>query len=72
MRKTLKKILPAWLAAALALTGMTSVVSAQETEADGQQTEYEEVFSQWNQDAPALQTLIDYVEALKWDLVNRV
>jgi hypothetical protein len=45
MRKTLKKILPAWLAAALALTGMTSVVSAQETEADGQQTEYEEVFS---------------------------
>ena len=62
MRKTLKKILPAWLAAALALTGMTSVVSAQETEADGQQTEYEEVFSQWNQDAPALQTLIEYVE----------
>ena len=48
------------LAAMLMLTSMTTIVSAQETEAD--QIEYEEPFSEWNQDAPALKTLIEYVE----------
>lgn len=42
------------LAAMLMLTSMTTIVSAQETETD--QIEYEEPFSEWNQDAPALKT----------------
>ncbi len=38
--------------------------AAAETEAQGEDYEYEEVFAQWNLDAPALQTLIDYVETV--------
>ena len=50
------------LAVLLVLTGMTGIVSAQETEAEADESTAEELFAEWNPEAPALKTLIEYVE----------
>ena len=55
--KSLTAILLALLLAAMSLTGFAL---AEETPAE----EYEDAFTQWNADAPALNALIDYVEAV--------
>ncbi len=50
--------------AALAAETSASSEAVEETPVSEQAYEEEEVFAQWNQDAPALQTLISYVEAV--------
>ena len=50
------------LAMMLVLTCMTGIASAQETEAETDEMMYEELFPEWNPEAPALNVLIDYVE----------
>ena len=49
------------LAMMLVLTCMTGIASAQETEAEADDMTYEELFPEWNPEAPALNVLIDYV-----------
>ncbi len=50
--------------AALAAETSASSEAVEETPVSEQAYEEEEVFAQWNQDAPALQTLISYVETV--------
>ena len=97
MKKRMKSVMAILMTAAIAVTGMSSFVSAAETaeaaEAAGEvdvetaeeaselpeqtaeadtddqeqaagEYEYEERFSQWNAEAPALNALIDYVETV--------
>ena len=62
MVKKTKVFTVSLLVVLLVLTGLTGIVPAQETEAETEEMVYEELFPEWNQDAPALKTLIDYVE----------
>ncbi|MBR6187299.1 MAG: hypothetical protein IKQ41_13700, partial [Clostridia bacterium] len=55
-----KSLLALVLSLMLVLT-MTGSILAKETAAA---TEFEDAFTQWNEDAPALNALIDYVEAV--------
>ncbi len=55
--------------AAVGVSGTAVIEAAEDTEdaetaADDEEYEYEEVFSEWNEDAPALDALIEYVEAV--------
>ena len=61
MKRTWKSWMASLLGAILLLTALTGVSLAETVPAA---EEYEDAFTQWNADAPALNALIDYVEAV--------
>ena len=63
MTSKLKYLLAALLAVTLSCVWLPLAAAAEETETE-EAAEYEDRFAQWNEDAPALNDLIDYVEAV--------
>ena len=61
MKKSMFSLMSLLIALALAMTALTGFAFAEGTPAD---VEYEDAFTQWNADAPALNALLDYVEAV--------
>ena len=55
MKKMLAALMACVMIASLLFTGMAGTAMAED---------YEEAFAEWNADAPALNALIDYVEAV--------
>ncbi len=59
----MKKAIMMLMAITLGVAGMSMPLRAEETEEIEEMVE-EEVFAEWNEDAPALQALIEYVETV--------
>lgn len=67
MRKKFSLFIAAALAAVMSFTAVaaeTEALPETEQELTEEAYEYEEVFAEWNEEAPALRTLIDYVESV--------